>query len=217
MKALSRRQKILGLACVLATGLLSSLGVVLSIAQTNSQQTTALPPWQVKNVGPQRALSEESKKPDPSALTERVIENQLPRHVPIKVELNNLDKEPLLRNLEMKVTNTSNKPIYFLELVIELPDVLSPHGYPMGFPLRYGRMELIDYDEPLRAEDTPILPGESYVFKILERNLSAFERHASEVNLPLSEIRRVYLFFGQINFGDKTGFSGTSGVPRHFE
>lgn len=214
MKAFSRRQNILGLAFLLAIGLLSSLGMVLSRAQTNGQQSPALPPWQVRNVGP-RNLSVESKKPALPASAERVIENQLPRHLPIKVELKNLDKEPLLRNLEVKVTNTSNKPIYFLRLAIALPDVLSPDDSPIGFPLRYGRAELVHFGEPLRPEDTPIQPGESYVFKIPESDMEAFESGAASANLAHSEIRRVYLFFGQINFGDGTGFGGTGGKPKN--
>ncbi|MGB7923423.1 MAG: hypothetical protein WCF57_09280 [Pyrinomonadaceae bacterium] len=211
MKAVSRRQNILGFVCVLAISLLS-MGIVLSKAQTNTQQSTALPPWQVRNVGP-RNLSGESKKPSLPASAERVIENQLPRHVPIKVELKNLDKEPLLRNLEVKVTNTSYKPIYFLWLDIVLPDVLVD-GSPIGFPLRYGRMELVHFSEPLRPEDTPIKPGESYVFKIPQSDVEAFEGHAAKVNLAHSEIRRVDLSFAELNFGDGTGFSTTGGRPK---
>lgn len=197
---------------MLAIGMLSSMGIVLSRAQTNAQQGTDLPPWQVRVVGLRR-LREESKKPDLTDMSERVIEDLLPRHLPIKVELKNLDKEPLLRNLEIKVTNTSNKPIYHLSMVIALPDVLSPDDAPIGFPLRHGRMELVDFDEPLRPEDTPIKPGESYVFKIPERDMEAFESHAASVNLTHSGIRRVHFFFNLINFGDKTGFMGMGGTP----
>jgi hypothetical protein len=211
MRAFPRRQQILGLAFTLCIALLGYIGIVLGTAQTTAQQNNALPPWQVRVVGPRRR---ELKKPVLPASAERVIENQLPRHVPIKVELKNLDKEPLLRNLEVKVTNVSNKPIYFLRLMIELPDVLAPDGDPIGFPLRYGRMELVHFGEPLRAEDTPIRQGESYVFKISESEMEAFEGHAASVNLTHSEIRRVYLLFGELNFGDGTGFADTGGAPR---
>jgi hypothetical protein len=217
MKTFSRHQYILGLAFALAIGLLSSLGMVLSRAQTKAQQSQDLPPWQVKDVGPPSISKMESYKPDLSASTstERVIENQLPRHLPIKVELKNLDKEPLLRNLEVKVTNTSHKPIYFLELVIALPDVLFDDGYPAGFSLWYGRTELIEFSEPLQPEDTPIKPGESYVFKIPEKKLGGFESYIAKRNLTHSGIKKVHLFFQHLNFGDGTGFSTTGGRPKN--
>jgi hypothetical protein len=211
MKAFSRCRNTLGLAFALSIGLLSSIGIVLSRAQTNAQQSPALPPWQVRVVGP-RMLNPKSDKPDLSTLAERVIENQLPRHLPIKVEIKGLDVEPLLRNLEVKVTNTSNKPIYYLELDISLPGVLSKDGYDIVFPLQYGRTELIDFDEPVRPGDAPLQPGESHVFKVPKENLEPFERYASSINLAQSEIRTVYLFFQQINFGDKTGYVGTGGT-----
>jgi hypothetical protein len=210
MKALSRRQITLSLGCALCIALLSSIGVVLSIAQTNSQQSADLPPWQVRDVGP-RQLTEESDEVNYSASPERVIENQLPHHLPLKVEIRNLEKEPLLRNLEIKVTNDSKKPIYFLDLDILLPGI-QIEGHGIIFPLRYGRMEFVDYDEPVRKEDTPIQPGESYVFTVPKENLEPFESYAASINLAQSEIRRVYLIFQQINFGDGTGFINTGGA-----
>ena len=137
---------------------------------------------------------------------ERVIEDQIPRHLPLKIEFENLDLEPLLSNLEIKVTNTSDKPIYYLKLGITLPDVLNSSGQPMIFPLRYGRMDLIDFSEPVRPEDVPLRPGESHVFKTPEDYLPKLKsRH--------SEVRRIFLFFQEINFGDKTGFTTTGGLP----
>lgn len=56
---------------------------------------------------------------------ERVIENLVPKHVPIKIRIKE-DKERALKDLnndkwtsdfELVVTNTSDKPIYLLEFV----------------------------------------------------------------------------------------------------
>jgi hypothetical protein len=140
-----------------------------------------------------------------------VIEDQVPPHVPIKVELQNLDAEKLLEKITVKVTNVSKKPIYFLDLEILLPEVLSSNGNPIGFPLRYGREDLIQFDKPLRPEDVPVQPGEVYVFKVDERSLKGFKQYASNINLTPSEIKRVYLFFYSLNFGDGTGFRSTDG------
>jgi hypothetical protein len=211
MKALSRRQITLSLAFALCISLLSSMGIVLSLAQTKSTQSTDLPRWQVKDVGAKQ-LTEEIDTFDYSASPERVIENQIPHHLPIKVELKNLEVEPLLRNLQIKVANTSDKPIYFLDIAILLPGI-KIGAYGIVFPLRYGRMELIDFDEPVRPEDTPIKPGESYVFTVPKDDVESFEYHAASINLAQSQIRMVYLIFQQINFGDGTGFVTTGGLP----
>ncbi|HEX8652682.1 MAG TPA: putative metal-binding motif-containing protein [Pyrinomonadaceae bacterium] len=211
MKALSRRRITLSLAFVLCIGLPSSIGVVLSTAQIKSQQQEALPAWKVKNVGGKR-VTEEMDEVDYSASPERVIENQIPRHLPIKVEFQNLKAEPLLRNLQIKVTNTSKKPIYFLDMAILFPGI-KVGGYGIIIPLRYGRMELIDFNEPLRAEDTPITPGESYVFTVPKDDVESFEHHAASIHLAQSQIRMVHLVFQQLNFGDGTGFVSTGGTP----
>lgn len=190
--------------------LVCGLKIVSSMAQNPSNENSNQP-WKVKKVGSKRI--KKADMPNPSASTERVIEDQIPSHIPIKVELKNLDKEPLLRNLEVKVTNTSNKPIYYLNLSLMLPDVLSPKGNPIGFPLKYGRAELISFQEPIHPDDKPIAPGESFIFKVSEENLGPFERFAARNKLPLSEIKQIYLMFHLLNFGDKTGFSDTGGSP----
>jgi hypothetical protein len=199
------------LVTALAVTLLCGIKVISSMAQNASQENINALDWKVKKVGPRR----QGKKSEPnSALSlESVIEDQIPSHISIKVELLNLKKEGFLRKLEIKVTNISNKPIYYLNLSLLLPDVLSPNGNPIGFPLKYGRTELISFQEPIRPDDVPILPGESFIFKIPEENLGPFERFAARKKLPLSEIKKVYLIFHLLNYGDKTGFSGTGGTP----
>ena len=41
------------------------------------------------------------------------IENKIPKNVPIKIEFEHQDSEDWARDLEIKVTNTGKKPIYF--------------------------------------------------------------------------------------------------------
>jgi hypothetical protein len=213
MKNFSDRRRKSGLLIVLLVGLLCAVKIGVGLARTTGQEKTASsPPWKVKKVATRR-LGVKSRPPNLPASPERVIEDQVPAHLPLKIEINNLQVEPLLRNLEIKVTNISEKAIYFLELDLVLPDVLSPSGHPISFPLRYGRTRLIDFQEPLRSEDVPIQPGESFSFKIPAKNLGAFERLAARMNLPQSAIKTVYLLFQQINFGDKTGFSTSGGLP----
>jgi hypothetical protein len=184
---------------------------VVSRAQDAPRQKSE---WKVKKVGPKRMASK-TKEPD-FLESDRIIEDQLPPRLPIQIEIKikHLETDSLLRDLEIKVTNTANKSIYFLQLGVVLPENLSPDGYPIDFPLQYGRPELIKFENPLEPIDTPILPGESVVLKIPENNLVAFERLVTKGRIIQAEVKRVYLMFRHLNFGDKTGFSGDgSPVP----
>lgn len=73
---------------------------------------------------------------------ERVLEDTIPKHLPIKVKLKkekekafkDAKNEKWLRDFELEVTNTGDKPIYFLHLSIELPEITIPNGTDkMGF------------------------------------------------------------------------------------
>lgn len=183
----------------------------LSKAQSAAQEESARPPWKINVVGPQHPVKR-AEQVDINAQTERIIEDQLPCHIPIKAELKNLDKEPLLRHLEVKVTNTGSKPIYFLELDISLPKNLSEGGYPLVCPLRYGRMAFINLYEKVQPDDVPIRPGESYVFKIEKSNLDGTESYLMEKG-ELFDLKLIYFYFYFINFGDGTGLATPYGTP----
>lgn len=210
MKPLSSHLKISTLIALLALGLVGSIKIVSSTAQTPQQNNSESTTWKVIKTGP-RNLKVKPTDTDPQLLSVRVIEDQIPSHLPIKVELQNLDTEKLLDKITVKVTNTSKKPIYYLDFQILLPDVLSARGNPLGFPLRYGRIDLIEIGTPIRPDDVPLQPGEVHVLKISEKDLEGFKQHAANMSLTQSEIKKVYLFFYSLNFGDGTGFSSTNG------
>lgn len=155
------------------------------------------------------------------SVAEREFEDKIPKHLPIKVKIKkekekafkDLQNEKWARDLELEVTNTADKPIYFLALQLILPEIKSPDSYPMGFSLRYGRIELIDLGARLLPEDVPILPGQSYVFKLSEKKAKAWEAFASEEKLPKTEPKKVRLQFYVLNFGDGSGFQTKIGMP----
>ena len=152
---------------------------------------------------------------------ERVLEDRVPRHLPIRVKIKkekekafkDLKNDKWLRDFELEITNTGDKPIYFLELLLTLPDIKSPSGYPIGFSIRYGRFDLLDFSIPLLAEDTPILPGEIYTFKIPEKDVKGWETFTSKSDLLKIKSKKVLLEFYWLNFGDGTGFRMKTGAP----
>ncbi len=150
-----------------------------------------------------------SAQENPSRPQTKKLVNLIRHHLPLKVKVKNFHNEKWVRDLEVEVTNTSDKPIYFLEFFVVMRDVKSVNGNPVGFPLRYGRMALVDYTTPLQSDDVGIQPGETYTFKTSERHLKGWE--INKENRP--EPKRVDLIFVQLNFGDGTGFQGTAGTP----
>jgi hypothetical protein len=212
MKNLPKRRSLL-VTSILALILICGLGLASNITQsTTAQETktqeTNLPPWQEKIVAPQRSVGGMYPRPDTSAMTERVIENQIPSHLPIKVELRNLDREPMLRHLEVKVTNTSTKPMYLLDFEIVAPEIVL--NGPLSFPLTYGRRELIKFwEEPLRSDDVALQPGESVALKIHEMYVDAFEKRVARTGV---NIKLLHLNCYHISFGDKTGYRTRFGI-----
>ncbi len=214
MKTFLKQHSLLGISLILTLSLLCGLKLVSSTitAQTASQAETKSPPWQEKIVAPRRG-SKNFQPPDTSAMTGRVIENWIPPHVPIKVELRNLDLEPMLRHLEVKVTNLAKKPIYLLDLEVITPEITLGDNASIGFPLRHGRIDLMSEEELLQPDDPPLEPGASEVFKIPENELKAFETTLADKGLTWSSLKLIYFHLEYLRFGDNTGFRGKSGTP----
>ncbi|HEX8136303.1 MAG TPA: hypothetical protein VF544_01810 [Pyrinomonadaceae bacterium] len=88
--------------------------------------------------------------PAQSEPQERIIEDKIPKHLPIKIKMKNVLKvkdrknSKWLRDLEIEVTNTGDKPIYYVRILLYMPDVLSPLGAPYGYTLEYGRHALLE-------------------------------------------------------------------------
>lgn len=150
---------------------------------------------------------------------ERVIENLVPRHVPIKIKIRE-DKEKALKDmnndkwtsdLELEVTNTSDKPIYLLELWVEMPEVISENGRRMGFTLRFGRSDFIDFDARARPDDSTIQPKQIHVFKIDERFQKGWAAYKTRAHK--ADPKRIEITFTQLSFGDGSGFNGSDAKP----
>jgi hypothetical protein len=152
----------------------------------------------------------------PDAQEERKFENTIPEHVPIKVKLKNeqsfknVKNRNWARELEIEVRNTGSKPIYFMYLLIVMPDV-TIGGFPYAIQLDYGRKELVRLSTPIRPDDTPILPGESITLKISENQVKSYEGWRDEEKRD--DTKKLNFDLQLINFGDGTGLRGIRGVP----
>jgi hypothetical protein len=142
---------------------------------------------------------------------ERELEDRIPKHLPIKIKVKNLNNEKWLRDLEIEVKNTGDKPIYFLKISLFFIDVKRESGDQIGYPLVYGRTALVDVGNRAMPDDVPINPGDIYVFKIHDSHVKGWNFYKSKSHKP--EPKRVGLRFDALNFGDGTGFVTSGGLP----
>jgi hypothetical protein len=144
---------------------------------------------------------------------ERELIDNLPKHLPLKIKVKNLKSEQWVRDFALEITNTSDKPIYYLRMFLDLPDVKAEDGINLGFPLQYGRGVLGSFSVLIEPDDVPIKPGESYTLKIPEQLQLGWEGFAKRRGLAKDEPKKLKFIFRTLNFGDGTGFRAPSGVP----
>lgn len=103
---------------------------------------------------------------------ERVFENAIPENAPVKIKIKkekeksfkDLKDETWVREFELELTNTGDKPIFFFYMHL-ITDVKIGNS-PLMFALVYGRVGLGDIITKASLDDPSIKPGETYVFKI---------------------------------------------------
>lgn len=149
------------------------------------------------------------------AQQERIFEDTIPKGVPIKIKIKkekeksfkDLKNEKWLSEFELELTNTGDKPIYFLDITL-ITDV-RVGGERLAFPQVFGRAELGDIVSKAQPDDPSIKPGETYVFKMGE--IPAWERGVREKHFP--EATRLRAELQSISFGDGTGYFGNHPYP----
>lgn len=123
------------------------------------------------------------------------------------VEIRNLQSDNWAEDLEIEIKNTSEKPIYYIRLVLTLNEIkLPPNYYPLGFIIKYGNDRHINVGSLAEADEPSIKPGENYVLKIPMDQIEGWKRKQAEYNPP--PVTRVELYFNVINYGDGTGYLG---------
>ncbi|HEX8457285.1 MAG TPA: hypothetical protein VF656_08310 [Pyrinomonadaceae bacterium] len=142
---------------------------------------------------------------------ERELEDKIPKHLPLKIKIKNLNSEKWARDLEVEVKNTGDKPIYYLSFSLSLPEVKSDGGVVLGFDLRFGRPELSRFSNRPLPDDVPIQPGETYILKVPLNQAKGWELFKGRRNL--SDPKKFQIKFHLLHYGDGTGFMTTGGLP----
>ena len=141
---------------------------------------------------------------------ERILVNRHLKDVPIRLRVKKekensfkaLENGSWLREFELELTNTGDKPIYFVFL--DLVTDVKLGDRPLLFTLQYGRSELGDIITKASDEDVPIKPGETHVFKIHPGQVPAWERGVREGSH--AEATRLEVSLQMLSFGDGTGY-----------
>jgi len=152
-----------------------------------------------------------------AAVQERVLENKIPAHIPIKIKIKkekeqsfkDLKNEKWLAEFELEVTNTGNEPSYFLYIMMGTNVKDKADGLEFIYPLTYGRGQLGDIVTKATPDDIPIKPGESRILTIGEAPLweqGVREKRWQQSNKFTAEIQ-------VLSFGDGTGYFGTQPFP----
>ncbi len=221
---LSHKRISLLLAVTFVASLLAVIATTLSSGQTTPATNLSIRVLRRKgqrNVPPTMAEIASFRSQLPKE--ERTFEDTIPKHVPIKIKLKS-EKEKAFKDLtnsewerdfELEVTNTSDKPIYYMELWLVLPETYSENNVQLAFPLRYGRVDFIHSNTRPIATDVPIQPGETHSFTILETWQRGWRQYKLRSNVP--EPRKTKIELVYMSFGDGTGFTGTGAEPYPFK
>ena len=148
----------------------------------------------------------------------RQVEYNIPKNLPIKVKFKaekevkfkDMQNSAWLRDLALEVTNVSDKPIYFVEFWLKLPEIKTENNNQLAFSLRFGRVALIDGNTRPLDTDVPLHPGETYTFSIDETFQQRWSQFKHKKNV--SDPGKVKIDFIHLSFGDGTGFD-SGGVP----
>lgn len=150
--------------------------------------------------------------------TKRTIENKVPAHVPLDIKITKEVEEKITdssnktwyRDLQIEITNTSEKPIYFFSLFVKMPELITESGATMVFAIHFGRGELIEIGTKPWPDDKPLMPKETYTYSVPEKEQIAWDawlkRHDNV------EAMKVEIVFSHLSFGDGTGLTSTSGI-----
>jgi hypothetical protein len=117
--------------------------------------------------------------------------------------IRNHKKKTWLRDLEIEVTNVTNRPIYYIQLSMKFPEI-KINSVPVGEDFTFGNHKLISFGERPQPDDPFLRPGEDYVFKLPEDQWKVMEKFLSYKS-PESALK-ISLEIQEIRFDDGSGF-----------
>lgn len=125
------------------------------------------------------------------------------------VDVRNFKSDNWVEELEIDVKNISDKPIYYILLWVRVDEVKwPPRNFPVAFQLEYGSRPLLNVGDLAGPDDISLKPGESYTFKIPEKQIKNWNEKKKEMGDSFPAITEIELYVQMVNFGDGTGYFG---------
>jgi hypothetical protein len=185
-----------------------------SISQRSALRLSAVLPFLVGLLLPMNLMS-----PSSGQSGERVLESLITKEVPMTVKVKrekedsfkDMKNKDWAREFELELTNTGNKPIFFVFMYL-ITDV-KLNGSALQFPVLFGRPELGDIVTKASPEEPAIKPGETYVFKLSPSEVRMWEDDTRNGNHP--DATRIQVLPQEMSFGDGTGFFVNTPYPPH--
>src|SRR5215204_5811944 len=146
----------------------------------------------------------------------RAVVNALPARLPLKAVVKNRElvadpkNDRWMRDLEVEVTNTGSRPIYFVTLLLLLPGAKMGGVRPI-YQLRFGNRALGSFTAIARPDDVPLAPGASAVIKVPEDEALVWED--GRARGAATDPQKLVLVLHQLTFGDGTGLVGRDARP----
>jgi hypothetical protein len=149
---------------------------------------------------------------------ERQFEDKIPKHVPIKIRIQpekekaakDLNNDRWQHDLALEVKNTGDKPIYFLWFILDMPEI-KPGGIAIAAILRFGKHSIFGESKGrAQPEDVPLRPNETLIFSLDKLQADGWDETRKMENLP--QPKKLSIELVELNFGDGTGFWGTTGA-----
>ena len=133
--------------------------------------------------------------------------NTLTKEVPLDIELKHSDSKDWLHDMEIVVTNTGEKPIYYLYINLIFDGLKSTSGgYRMGVPLLFGTDRMYS-TVALPEKDDPSIGSHSKISLHISKDAAdAWSGSFAQGSYPRPTSLTAEL--GWISFGDATGFTG---------
>ena len=157
------------------------------------------------------SVSSMAQSSSPPQEEERELEDKIPKHLPSKVKVKNLNKKGWVREVEVEVTNAGYKPIYYLRFSLRMPEVVTEIGTVVAVGFSYGRPEIGDFRSRPTPEDVPLLPGETCTLKVPEKEMGGWE--LARDRRKWKEPKKYLLKFRLLHHGDGTGYGTSGGLP----
>ncbi len=154
-----------------------------------------------------------------SAQARRSIDSKVPAHVPLEIKIKPAKVEKIkdpnnknwFRDLEIEIINTSERPIYYFNLFVEMKDVTNDTGATLMLPIIFGRAELVDLNVKPLPEDIPLLRNHTYTYVVSDNKGKAWEAWLKRNKK--NDAMVLEITFNHLNFGDGTGLTSSSAIP----